>query len=714
MADQSINELRNTLLKLFRNKEWKILGDRSELYKRDHPNDAYANYYHGLASFHQEHEIEAVLEFNEAIRKNSTYSEFYYWSARARFELRNYQEALKNINDALALQDRFVRYYMLQADILSHLNRHMDEINSLKKASEIEPKNYEIQLALSTAYFHQKEYGAAKLALRKIPETDENHIKATLISGFINMFERHYLEAETLFSKCIEKDDEWVDAYYGRGNCRVHVGKKIESDADFQKALDLTPNLLSMDLEIGFFSGIRQQINLMHSTVQEANWGKLEGLTSEFRSHFPLLPQGHFYEGVALYNLGDIETSLECLNNAISISDGDELPFRWRSQVHRHLGNLENALADANKALELAENKNGALLLRSKIFLSLKQFDNALADIDKVITNNHNLQEAFLTRGQIKFTQRQLDGASQDFLATINKSPERNHPKASYYLGLIAIGKKHFTPAVNRADEVLAALSQRDDFWAELLRMDTYTLRADAKLALEQPEDALSDIDKAFEFDIYQTESIQRTSKMFEIRGSILDALDRHEEAIQEYDQALEQDENNQHASRKRANSVNKLAQKQTSELIAKQHAESFANVTNSREIIALYQEDIKLSHKRLHGEGENGGWVDESKISFEQLWIWILFIWIGVTLYFAIEPMNFFGNQIEVANPNPPSLYTFFKYSASLVFLSTPFFMSCRFKYNRAREERTIYLSLKREQIALMFLNAQPKELEQ
>jgi len=97
----------------------------------------------------------------------------------------------------------------------------------------------------------------------------------------------------------------------------------------------------------------QQAMNQGHNAAWDQAWDKAAGYYRQALEEFPNHPSALTSLGLALYELGQFDTSLHFYMQAVRATPQDPLPVEKISQIYDRLGNIERAGAAAYQAAEL-------------------------------------------------------------------------------------------------------------------------------------------------------------------------------------------------------------------------------------------------------------------------------------------------------------------------------------------------------------------------
>jgi tetratricopeptide (TPR) repeat protein len=295
-------------------------------------------------------------------------------------------------------------------------------------------------------------------------------------------------EAIEDFNKSIQLSPENANVYNNRGNALMDLSHPDEAVKDFDRAIALSPN---------YGAAYNNRGNARVAL------GQYDAAFQDFRKAVELMPQSAVPfngRGMAHAELKRYHAAIRDLSRAISLNSKYLAAYRHRADAYLALGMYREAVADATQALTLQPDvpDPDMLLLRARANIGDKKFNPALDDLNKVIEVKPDLVDAYIERG-IVFTQvRRFDDAIGD----LNRAIELDPQNAKAY-AMRATAK--FQAAANAEDKLAAN------------------------------EDALNDVNEALKLAANDPLALR-------IRGNIYEALNRTDEGIADYRNALAQD----------------------------------------------------------------------------------------------------------------------------------------------------------------------------
>jgi tetratricopeptide (TPR) repeat protein len=226
----------------------------------------------------------------------------------------------------------------------------------------------------------------------------------------------------------IEFEPETAEDYNYRGEVKLAKEDADGALADFQKALELKPDLAAA------------RDNLAHA-------GQVKGDRSK------ALARHYLTFGRQASANKNFEEALGHFNKAIELDPEFALAYSSRGMLKRSLGDLDGALADLNKALELKADLPETYIVRAATKNAKGDLDGALADYDRAIELKPDSAKAHNNRGELRRKKGDITGALADYDRAIELKPAM----AVYYSNrsLVKLKKRDWDGALSDSDRAI-------------------------------------------------------------------------------------------------------------------------------------------------------------------------------------------------------------------------------------------------------------------
>jgi len=214
------------------------------------------------------------------------------------------------------------------------------------------------------------------------------------------------------------------------------------------------------------------------------------GLTAELQPHTPA--QAAFHAGVKAYQTGQFVEAIQSFTQAINIDPQMAPAYGNRCLAELQSGKYAQAVDDCTHALTLNPSNTDSHLNRGLAYYRLSQSQAALGDFSQALEQSPDDYRAYYNRGLARFDLQDYAGAIADYNHSLEHSPS--------------------LPDARMAD--------------------IYNDRAVAYLALEQPSQALTDLNQAIQLN-------QQNSRAYFNRACCHHKLGNWTASLQDYDRIL-------------------------------------------------------------------------------------------------------------------------------------------------------------------------------
>ena len=185
---------------------------------------------------------DAVLAFNECIKREPNDADALYGRGRALDEMGRYRSAIADFTKAIEFVPTDADAYCGRGRALDELGRHRMAIADFTKAIGCDPNDAAAYCGRGRAL---DELGRHRLAIADFTMAigiDPNDVDAYCDRGYALDELGGYSEAIADFSTAIELDPKDAEAYDGRGAILDGLGRHQEAIADFTKAIGFDPH----------------------------------------------------------------------------------------------------------------------------------------------------------------------------------------------------------------------------------------------------------------------------------------------------------------------------------------------------------------------------------------------------------------------------------------------------------------------------------------
>ncbi len=242
-----------------------------------------------------------------------------------------------------------------------------EAIRAFAMVEQESPYYWEAQRAHALALF---DLDRKEEAYAMLDEMGQDHVDAAIALGDLLRSEERYGDAEVAYSDVIESigepDDVGWRLFYNRGITYERTDRWELAEADFLKALDLSPDQPFVLNYLGY-SWVDQGMNLdrakemLHKAVEQR-------------------PRDGFIVdslGWAFYRLGDFDQAVEYLERAVELEPGDPVLNDHLGDAYWRVGRVREARYQWDRALTLDPEEKDIIEIEAKLENGLPEADVA-------------------------------------------------------------------------------------------------------------------------------------------------------------------------------------------------------------------------------------------------------------------------------------------------------------------------------------------------
>jgi len=207
------------------------------------------------------------------------------------------------------------------------------------------------------------------------PESDTESVYFYL-NGFRSIGRGEYIDAERTFTTVIEIEPGFARGWNGRGQALLYQIKYEEAMLDFDRAIELKPNL-----EVAYSNRALTRVAL----------NDMEGAARDARRAYELDDESvtaHLVLGRVYARKGDSTKALKWFDLAVMTEPEDASTWWWRGRFYRDVLEAGNAaLNDFNMAIELSPAQATFYLDRAQLYIQANvEEELARLDLDEAIS----------------------------------------------------------------------------------------------------------------------------------------------------------------------------------------------------------------------------------------------------------------------------------------------------------------------------------------
>ncbi len=335
-------------------------------------------------------------------------------------------------------------------------------------------------------------------------------LESHLTRGEDFLQKRKFEEAAMQFQAATQIDDKSAEAHWGLARAYELQGKFLETVEELRKVSDLAPDNLDAKSKLGNYyllftppqiqesEKILQDIlkrnpNFIEGHILQASIFSVQGkstdeilavldkaITLDKKRTESYLAKSRFF-----MKINEAEKAENTINEAISVNDKKALGYIEYGRFLTYVERSDESEAKFQKAVEVEPKNIEAREVLANHYLAQRQLEKAEKAYQDLVQVQENSPESRMDLANFYAIIGRDDDAIKVYEGILNDSSE--YARARYKLAEIFLEKKDFTK-VNAELEKLLSVNDAD---AEALM-----LRARLKLAEDNPEDAVADLEE--------------------------------------------------------------------------------------------------------------------------------------------------------------------------------------------------------------------------
>ena len=452
-------------------------------YIKDHSNIYEGYYLRGLAKYYLTDLMGAEIDLTKSIACLPEFPQLYLVRGVVRSDNFKLQLAIKDFNTALRLDSTYKEAYFYRALsylVLRKFELSLEDIEHVIAIDTTYPNAY-ILRGVTLAQLNN--YDLAILDFTRCLEKNPKNSRALVERGTAYAKIKEYDLAMADIDSALDLDSLNAYAYFQRGLIKIEKMEYESALIDLNRVIEISP-----ENELAYFN--RALIN-----SNQDMYGKAIDDFIHILNENPDNMLVYYNMGIGLARLGQLDQAIESFNAAIELFPDYADAYYQRALVKKEIGDIESAKKDMDLYEDLNEknlNKDdstkfveGLEILRlshlSNDFISEEEKEKKVQYIETEI----DLQPIF-----------QVIIDSSFFLQKIEKSKEN---KITYKVESIryASENKNISPEfINKQIVLLDSLIQKDEH-----NMSNYLKRGLLNTLLNKSEEAIRDFNQALSYD---------------------------------------------------------------------------------------------------------------------------------------------------------------------------------------------------------------------
>ncbi len=391
----------------------------------------------GLNSLLEKKPSQAVENFTEIIKLDSTFWIAYYYRGVAFKNLYKFDQSKNDLVKAKILNAKRAEISFELGEVFQLKSEFDKAINEYEKAIEIDPTLVQSHHSLGNMALLKGDLRKATKYYEKCNEIDPSFPDAFFMRGVLTFkVKKNDTQSIIYFNKALEANPNYSAAYLWRGLANLSLNQPQESIKDWNKLVQLNPSATFPLMMRGFLSielGNYDQafvdfkkIFLTNETHEDKFIGGQTILDKKIDLQFALqylirngyglneLAFGYMKKGFCLLLAGKGDQALQYMSMAQQV-EPSALAIFLKALTFEHTAKHDSAYAYYEKALRLDNNIFDAHKKRSIYRYNLKDWRGAYADFDEMIRIQPETMVTYRLRGLVKINAKDYYGAIIDF-----------------------------------------------------------------------------------------------------------------------------------------------------------------------------------------------------------------------------------------------------------------------------------------------------------
>ena len=375
-------------------------------------------FFRGSTAIQEGRWADAITNFNILAQLDSTDHIVFYGRGIAKYNLGDIRGARRDFDTAIRLNPVFTAGYHYRAVTSSRFGNYEDALADLEKAISLRPGNEGLYFWRGITYF----------------------------------LSRRYSEAVKDFNYYIRKEPKDPSAYLNRGASYLAMGDTLKAVKDYDKAIRLD----RFDPE-----GYIRRARLLYETGNTDGALKDLDMAVQLDSTSTL---AHFYRALVNSEVYRFQEALDDLDKVLEKEPGNALTLYNRSLLYARLGDFEHALEDMDRVLNINPRNVLAYFNRASYFVNMGRWADALADYNSCISLYPDFARAYLNRSIVELQMGMRRASREDYRIAEQKIREFREKSSSDAVSFADTTRKYNSLLALDADFA------RSDFDDEMLQ----------------------------------------------------------------------------------------------------------------------------------------------------------------------------------------------------------------------------------------------------
>lgn len=343
-------------------------------------------FYYGENYFRNDDIDSAKLFYQKGAEINASNPLNYVGMGKVAWWKNNQSEAKKHFFKATTLaanKNATVLARIAEAYITADAKNIEEAMKLLQQAMKIDPKNVEVLLLMGDAYLEQNDGSGAVKQYNKAIELDKNSAKGHVRLGKLWVRTKNYSEALKSFNEAIKVEANFAPAYRERAELYFRSGKYAEAVADYQKYLDLNPEM-SARIRYAQFRFLNKNYKEAIEEIQ-----KIMVKDSSNVSLFRIM-------GYALYETKDYTSGVNYMNRFFTKANakGSKIlasDYEYLGKLQAETGQDSIGVLSLQKAIEVDTSRTDLYGEIGEIQFKKKKYKEAAENMEKKLASGKDI-----------------------------------------------------------------------------------------------------------------------------------------------------------------------------------------------------------------------------------------------------------------------------------------------------------------------------------
>ncbi|OYU95649.1 MAG: hypothetical protein CFE21_10950 [Bacteroidetes bacterium B1(2017)] len=452
--------------------------------------------------------------------------------------------------------------YKAIADSLEHKGENNTLIAYFQKELQKHQKNEELIRRLAKLYLQENKLDLSEKYYTEALKLNPACVNCYLNMGILYSYKNNNQKALDYFNKALKLEPLNASIYEDRAKIKAALGDKFGALFYYSKAIELEPKNATYYLERATFQARQNNIGFAISDLNTA-------IELEPNNYKAYLERANNY-----YSKQQYKEAFDDLSLALKIDSTQEMLYTGRGAIYSAINEHQKAIADYNTAIELNPKNYFPYYQRALEKYALENMDGSCMDIEKSLslmvhadTSNPEKVELlylhenycdtskasfYYQRGIAYYNQQEIEKAISIYTIGLTKFP-KNAMLLSFRGNAYLVNKEYPLAISDYTESTLNKENLKEELRANQKRIQSsfnsneeylsgfiasnYLSLAEATFALGKYEEALVEINKGIE--LAPNLKQYGLENYYNVRGNILLALEKNQEAKNDFDTCL-------------------------------------------------------------------------------------------------------------------------------------------------------------------------------